>query len=85
MTAGDPFALVRPKRARPAAADAGEVPLDHLIECRDYVARLIAGGRPEALPIFERIEAEIAARERKADALARALAIAAEAEVKARP
>lgn len=40
------------------------------------VATVIALGRPEAVPIFERIEAEIARAEQSASAVDRARAIA---------
>ena len=45
---------------------------------RDFVAAIAAGGRPEALPIFEHFEAEIAKAEAAAaPAAERARAIAA--------
>lgn len=59
------------------------IPLDHLRLCRDMVATVIALGRPEAVPIFERIEAEIARAEAASSAVERARAIAATSRFKA--
>ena len=53
------------------------IPLARLIRCRDFVAAVIAGGETAALPIFERLEAEIAAVERAEASIARARTIAA--------
>jgi hypothetical protein len=33
------------------------IPLEEIEAARDFVAAVIAGGRPEALPIFERLAA----------------------------
>lgn len=59
------------------------IPLDHIKIARDFVAAIAAGGRPEALPIFEHFEAEIAKAEAAvAPAAERARAIAAASRFK---
>lgn len=49
--------------------------LDRLIKARDKVARMTVQN-PDLLPVFERLEAEVAAAEVTGDALARARALA---------
>jgi len=67
--------IARPRRAAPAAAAGGDVSLQEL-----YIARRTAAKFAQLdhalLPIFERIEREIAAREARMHALSRAAAAA---------
>lgn len=50
--------------------------LDRLIKARDKVARMTVQN-PDLLPVFERLEAEVAAAEATGDTLARARALVA--------
>lgn len=68
--------VARHRRAAPAAAAGGDVSLQELYTARQTAAKF-AQINPATLPIFERIEREIAARESRMHALSRAAAAAA--------
>ncbi|SFR11529.1 hypothetical protein [Poseidonocella sedimentorum] len=70
-------------RGQASGARAAQGDITYLTEARDKLATLLAGGEMWALPLFTRLEAELAELEAREDVLARARQIAEMAARKA--